>query len=69
MWAASCYVDLAALTSPQPNGSGEAEMKRHVLPFVVLAMVFAASLGAQGGDPNYKPKRINKMIELLEAGP
>ena len=43
-------------------------MKRHVLPFLVLAMVFASSLWAQGGDPNHKPKRINKMIELLEAG-
>jgi 4-hydroxy-2-oxoheptanedioate aldolase len=43
-------------------------MKKQVLWFAVLAMVFAASLGAQGGDPNYKPKRINKMIELLEAG-
>ena len=43
-------------------------MKRHVRPFLVLAMVFASSLWAQGGDPNDKPKRINKMIELLEAG-
>jgi 4-hydroxy-2-oxoheptanedioate aldolase len=43
-------------------------MKKRVLPFLVLAMVFASSLCAQGGDPNYKPKRINKMIELLEAG-
>lgn len=43
-------------------------MKNRVLLSAVLAMVCACSLAAQGGDPNYKPKRINKMIELLEAG-
>ena len=43
-------------------------MKTHELPVLALAMIFASSLWAQGGDPNYKPKRINKMIELLEAG-
>ena len=43
-------------------------MGKHLLPFLILSIVFASSLGAQGGDPNYKPKRINKMIELLEAG-
>ena len=43
-------------------------MKRIVL---ALALIGALStlLSAQGGDPNYgKPKRINKMLELLAAG-
>ncbi len=36
---------------------------------VLLVSAFATvSLFAQGGSPAYKPKRINKMIELLEAG-
>jgi 4-hydroxy-2-oxoheptanedioate aldolase len=39
---------------------------------IVLALVALAftsfSWGQNGGSPNYKPKRINKMIELLEAG-
>ena len=34
----------------------------------LLAFAFAGSLLAQGGDPNYKPRRINKAIELLEDG-
>ena len=40
------------------------------LAFVVLAPGVAALTlpTAQGGDAGYKPKRINKMIELLEAG-
>lgn len=42
-------------------------MKR--LAFVLIVSAFATgSLLAQGGNPSYKPKRINKMIELLEAG-
>ncbi len=37
-----------------------------ILP--LLAMALVPGLRAQGGDPNYKPKRFNKAIELLEAG-
>ena len=36
-----------------------------ILP--LLAMTLVPGLWAQGGDPNYKPKRFNKAIELLEA--
>ena len=35
---------------------------------VGCVLVTAASVHAQGGDPKYQPKRINKMIELLESG-
>jgi hypothetical protein len=35
---------------------------------LVLAAAFTTMVSAQGGNPTYKPKRINKMIELLEAG-
>jgi hypothetical protein len=42
-------------------------MKR--IAFVLIVSAFAtASLVAQGGKPAHKPKRINKMIEVLEAG-
>ncbi|MGE0406306.1 MAG: hypothetical protein AB7O65_08405 [Candidatus Korobacteraceae bacterium] len=33
-----------------------------------LILATTSTLWAQGGDPNYKPRRINKMIELLEDG-
>jgi hypothetical protein len=34
-----------------------------------VPVALTAFLSAQGGDPNYgKPKRLNKMIELLAAG-
>src|SRR5258708_6125117 len=46
----------------------EAAMKRLALIASLLGVFFASHLGAQGGDPAYKPKRLNKMIELLEAG-
>jgi 4-hydroxy-2-oxoheptanedioate aldolase len=43
--------------------------KTHVLlVLVALLVALALPLDGQGGDPSYKPKRINKMIELLEAG-
>jgi 4-hydroxy-2-oxoheptanedioate aldolase len=42
-------------------------MRKLLLALVVSALA-TASLPAQGGNPAYKPKRINKMIELLEAG-
>lgn len=38
---------------------------------VVLGLLCVASsmpVSGQGGDPAYKPKRLNKMIELLESG-
>lgn len=43
-------------------------MKRIALALCLFGIAFASLLSAQGGDPSYKPKRINKMIELLEAG-
>jgi 4-hydroxy-2-oxoheptanedioate aldolase len=43
-------------------------MKRIALALSLFGIAFASLLSAQGGDPNYKPKRLNKMIELLEAG-
>lgn len=42
-------------------------MKRIAL-VLVLGVALRSLPSAQGGDPSYKPKRINKMIELLEAG-
>lgn len=42
-------------------------MKGAVVVLIVSAIA-AVSLSAQGGSPNYQPKRINKMIELLKAG-
>jgi hypothetical protein len=46
----------------------EAAMKRLALIASLLGALFTSILAAQGGDPAYKPKRLNKMIELLEAG-
>lgn len=43
-------------------------MKRIALALSLFGIVFASLLSAQGGDASYKPKRLNKMIELLEAG-
>lgn len=43
-------------------------MKRIALALSLFGIAFASLLSAQGGDPSYKPKRLNKMIELLEAG-
>ncbi len=45
-------------------------MKRqHIAILLTLLVILGTStLWAQGGDPSYKPKRINKMIELLESG-
>jgi 4-hydroxy-2-oxoheptanedioate aldolase len=44
-------------------------MKRIVLMLAVLGISLTTLISAQGGDPNYgKPKRLNKMIELLAAG-
>jgi hypothetical protein len=42
---------------------------RNIVMLLLLAFaVCTMPLEGQGGDPNYKPKRLNKMIELLEAG-
>ena len=35
---------------------------------ITVLVVLGSTAWAQGGDPNYKPKRLNKAIELLEAG-
>src|SRR6266550_6757109 len=44
-------------------------MKRIVLVLAVLGISLTTLISAQGGDPQYgKPKRLNKMIELLAAG-
>jgi 4-hydroxy-2-oxoheptanedioate aldolase len=43
-------------------------MKRMALVLSVAGIALTSLLAAQGGDPSYKPKRLNKMIELLEAG-
>ena len=56
------------MSDPLSDESREAEMKNIVIILLFLGLAFASNLRAQGGDPHYKPKRINKMIELLEAG-
>ena len=43
-------------------------MKRLALALSLFGFALTSLPSAQGGDPGYKPKRINKMIELLEAG-
>jgi len=44
-------------------------MKRFVLALTLAGFGFSTLVWGQGGDPNYgKPKRLNKMIELLAAG-
>src|SRR5712691_7802386 len=40
-------------------------MKRIVAVFLT---VFLSAAWSQGGNPNYKPKRLNKAIELLADG-
>ncbi|MGE0404959.1 MAG: hypothetical protein AB7O65_01575 [Candidatus Korobacteraceae bacterium] len=43
-------------------------MTKTAILLALLVAVVALPLFGQGGDPNYKPRRINKMIELLEDG-
>ena len=43
-------------------------MNRIALAASLIGVLFVSMLEAQGGNPAYRPKRINKMIELLEAG-
>jgi 4-hydroxy-2-oxoheptanedioate aldolase len=42
--------------------------KNIAMLLVLILAAFTLPVKGQGGDPNYKPKRLNKMIELLEAG-
>src|SRR5688500_20064157 len=44
------------------------KMKNMAMVLVLALAAFTLPLHGQGGDPSYKPKRVNKMIELLEAG-
>src|SRR5688572_20662965 len=44
------------------------KMKKMAMLLVLAVAAFTLPLRGQGGDPSYKPKRLNKMIELLEAG-
>jgi 4-hydroxy-2-oxoheptanedioate aldolase len=44
-------------------------MKPVLVTLTVVGLAFSTLVSGQGGDPRYgKPKRLNKMIELLEAG-
>src|ERR671937_2960387 len=44
-------------------------MKRVALTATILGVALSTLVSGQGGDPHYgKPKRLNKMIELLDAG-
>jgi 4-hydroxy-2-oxoheptanedioate aldolase len=43
-------------------------MKKIAMVLPLLGMASISTLWAQGGDPNYKPKRLNKAIELLADG-
>jgi 4-hydroxy-2-oxoheptanedioate aldolase len=43
-------------------------MTRAITFVCFLGIGFVPSIWAQGGDPNYKPKRLNKAIELLADG-
>jgi len=43
-------------------------LRKIVLALSLSGLVLTSLLSAQGGDQAYKPKRLNKMIELLEAG-
>ena len=44
-------------------------MKRFLLALTFVGLAFSTLVSGQGGDPHYgKPKHLNKMIELLEAG-
>ena len=43
-------------------------MKKFAIAIPLLGIISISAAWAQGGDPNYKPKRLNKAIELLEDG-
>jgi 4-hydroxy-2-oxoheptanedioate aldolase len=43
-------------------------MTKFAIVMPLLGMISISTAWAQGGDPNYKPKRQNKAIELLEDG-
>jgi 4-hydroxy-2-oxoheptanedioate aldolase len=44
------------------------KMKNMAMLLVLALAALTLPVNGQGGDPSYKPKRLNKMIELLEAG-
>jgi 4-hydroxy-2-oxoheptanedioate aldolase len=44
------------------------KMRNMAMLLVLVLAALTLPVNGQGGDPSYKPKRINKMIELLEAG-
>jgi hypothetical protein len=47
----------------------EVAMKRFAVAVTCIGFAFTTLVWGQGGDPRYgKPKRLNKMIELLAAG-
>jgi hypothetical protein len=46
----------------------EDAVKKIALVILLVAIALTSLPSAQGGNPSYKPKRINKMIELLDAG-
>src|SRR6266849_6271483 len=43
-------------------------MRKFTAAVPLLGMAFISTAWSQGGDPNYKPKRLNKAIELLADG-
>ena len=58
-------------TNPGPitqSDESEVSVKRIALALSLVGVGLTTLLSAQGGNASYKPKRINKMIELLEAG-
>src|SRR4030095_3790688 len=56
----------SVIQSPRDS---EVAMKRLALVLAFVGVAFTTLPSGQGGDPAYgKPKRLNKMIELLAAG-
>src|SRR3954464_13425890 len=46
----------------------EVKVKNILAAVSLLGTAFLLTAWPQGGDPNYKPKRLNKAIELLADG-
>jgi hypothetical protein len=40
-------------------------MNKFAIAIPLLGIISISTVWAQGGDPNYKPRRLNKAIELL----
>ena len=56
-------------TPPSKLIDCEVAMKPVLVALTFVGLAFSTLVSGQGGDPHYgKPKRLNKMIELLEAG-